>query len=355
MKRHGNLWPQVVSFPNLVAAARLARRGKRSRDNVAAFEVHLERELCRLQDDLRTKQYLPGAYRTFWIHDPKKRLISAAPYRDRVVHHALCRVLQPIFERSFISDSYASRPGKGTHAALNRCTQFMRKYAYVLKCDVRKYFPSIDHEVLKEVIARRIKDRDVLWLVERILDHANEQEEVQEWYCGDDLFSPLERRHGLPIGNQTSQFFANVYLDSFDHWLKQDQRMSAYIRYMDDFVLFSDDKERLAVLREQCAAFLDGIRLRLHPKKSVISRTRDGVRFLGLRVFRAYRLLPRENIVRMRRRVRWMQREYAAARMHWPGIYCRMMSWQGHARHADAYQLRERICAEAVFRRQTAV
>ncbi len=353
MKRHGQLWPKLIGFPNLLEASRRARRGKRSRDNVAAFELDLERELCRLQDELRTKSYVPGPYRAFFIHDPKKRLISAAPYRDRVVHHALCQVLQPVFEPVFIADSYASRPGKGTHAALDRCTQFARRYPYVLKCDVRKYFPSIDHALLKASIARKIKDPDVLRLVGLIVDHSNEQEAVQEWYPGDDLFTPGERRRGLPIGNQTSQFFANVYLNAFDHWLKEEWRLPAYLRYMDDFLVFSDDKAQLKTVRAACAAYLTQWRLRLHPNKSVISRTRDGVRFLGMRVFPDHRLLPRSNLVRLRRRIRWMQRAYAAGRLDWPEIHCRLMSWQGHALHADSFRLRERTFAEAVFQRQT--
>jgi retron-type reverse transcriptase len=138
MKRIGNLWSRVTAFSNLLKASRRARLGKRSRANVAAFELNLERELCRLQDELLTKTYTPGPYRTFLIHDPKTRLISAAPYRDRVVHHALCQVVQPIFERTFIHASYASRVGKGTRAALDRCTYFLRRHPYDLKCDVRE-------------------------------------------------------------------------------------------------------------------------------------------------------------------------------------------------------------------------
>ncbi len=354
MKRVGNLWPRLTAFANLLKASRRARRGKRGRENVAAFELNLERELCRLQDELVTRRYTPGPYRSFLIHDPKTRLISAAPYRDRVVHHALCQVLQPVFEPTFIADSYASRLGKGTHAALDRCTQFLRRYPYVLKCDVRKYFPSIDHALLKAQVARKVKDADVLGLVGRIIDHSNPQEEVQEWYAGDDLFTPGERRHGLPIGNQTSQFFANVYLSPFDHWIKDELGIRGYVRYMDDFLIFGDDKAWLAERRAACARFLDGLRLRLHPNKSVISRTRDGVRFLGLRVFPDHRLLPRENLVRLRRRLRRMQRQYAAGAVAWPEVHGRLMSWQGHARHADTFRLRERIFEEAVFRRQRA-
>jgi hypothetical protein len=256
MKRVGNLWDRLVSFPNLPAglpslpagrhlgwAARKARTGKRDRRAVGAFEYDAERELLRIGDELRAGTYPFGPYHTFTITEPKPRLISAAPYRDRVVHHALCNVLEPIYERSFISDSYACRKNKGTHAAVRRCHEFAGRFPWVLKCDIRKFFPSIDHAILKAQLARKIKDRRVLDLAGRIIDHSNEQDEVNEFFPGDDLFTPFERRRGLPgqwgeppagspqspswIGNQTSQFFGNVYLDALDHFVKDRLRVHA--------------------------------------------------------------------------------------------------------------------------------
>jgi retron-type reverse transcriptase len=352
VKRHGQLWDKLTSFANLVRAADAARKGKRHRPNVARFDFDLEKELCRLQDELRSHTYVPGEYRSFLIHEPKQRLISAAPYRDRIVHHALVRILAAIFEPTFDYDSYACRRGKGTHAAVDRFTVFARRHRYVLKCDVRKYFPSIDHEILKGLVARKIKDPDVLGLVNRIIDGSNPQEEVQEWFPGDELFTPAGRRRGLPIGNQTSQFFANVYLNPFDHWVRQTLRARCYIRYMDDFVLFGDDKRWLADARECCRAFLVSLRLRLHPDKSVISRVADGTRFLGFRVFPDHRRLPLANVVRMRRRLRRLAAGYAAGELAWPDVSRRILSWMGHARHADTYRLCERLFAEVVFRRK---
>ena len=241
MKRRGNLWPELISFANLHRAAMKARRGKRQRPDVLRFHFNLEQELWRLHDELSRRDYRPGPYRTFTIHEPKVRLISAASYRDRVVHHALCNVLEPVFERSLSFDSYSCRAGKGTHAAVDRCQEFARRYRYVLKADIRKFFPSIDHEILKAAL-RKIKDHDVLWLAGLIIDHANPQERVLQWFPGDDLFTPLERQRGLPIGNQTSQFFANVYLDALDHFVKDRLRVPGYVRYCDDFLAFSDDK-----------------------------------------------------------------------------------------------------------------
>ncbi len=161
MKRHGHLWENVHSFEALLRAAEQACKGKRFRPSVAAFHFDLEHELWALHKELATKSYQPGAYRSFVIRDPKPRQISAAPYRDRVVLHALVNVLEPIYERTFIHDSYACRQGKGTHAAVRRCQQFAGRFRYVLKADIAKFFPSVDHRVLKGLMARKVKDRDV--------------------------------------------------------------------------------------------------------------------------------------------------------------------------------------------------
>src|SRR5262249_9014767 len=159
----------------------------------------------RLQAELQSQTYRLGPYRTFTIYDAKPRLISAAPYRDRVVHHALCNIIEPIFERIFIHDSYACRKGKGTHAAAHRLTQFMQNNDYPLQCDIRKYFPSIDHAILKSLLRRKIGCPQTLWLIDLLIDHSNPQDEVTDYFPGDTLFTPWERRRGLPIGNQTSQ------------------------------------------------------------------------------------------------------------------------------------------------------
>jgi retron-type reverse transcriptase len=330
-----------------------ARRGKRHRPDVLRFHFNLEQELWRLHDELSRRDYRPGPYRTFTIHEPKVRLISAAPYRDRVVHHALCNVLEPVFERSLSFDSYSCRAGKGTHAAVDRCQEYARRYRYVLKADIRKFFPSIDHEVLKAALARKIKDRDVLWLAGLIIDCANPQERVLQWFPGDDLFTPLERRRGLPIGNQTSQFFANVYLDALDHFVKDRLRAPGYVRYCDDFLAFSDDKRALGSVRAMIVNFLDDFRLMLHPDKSVIFPTAQGIRFLGYRVFPSHRLLAKENVHRFRRRLRSMRRDFARGAITLNQVRPRIQSWIGHAMHADTYRLRARLFGDHPFHRIT--
>jgi len=211
VKTYRNLYPQVHDFENLCRAYRKARKGKRGRPEVADFEFFLEDNLVQLQDELAAQTYRHGAYRSFTIHEPKRRLISAAPFRDRpvlcrtgtgVVHHALMRVIQPIFERAFIHDSYANRVGKGTHQALDRAQQFAQQNRYVLSCDVRQFFPSIDHEILRGILARKIADPDVMWLVDRILESGVgvlSEEYEMVYFPGDDLLAASLPR-GLPIG-----------------------------------------------------------------------------------------------------------------------------------------------------------
>jgi retron-type reverse transcriptase len=225
----------------------------------------------------------------------------------------------------------------------------------VLKADIQKFFPSLDHHILKGLVARKIKDPEVRWLVGQIVNHSNPQEPVQHWFPGDDLFTPSDRRRGLPIGNQTSQFFANVYWDPLDHFVKDRHGAGGYVRYVDDFLVFSDDKNQLAELRLQIVAFLLRLRLRLHRTKNVVFPVTQGIRFLGYRVFPTYRLLVKENVWRFRRRLRKLQRQYARYAISLDQARQRIVSWIGHARQADTYRLRRRLFCEHPFRRATTV
>ncbi|HAD10942.1 MAG TPA: RNA-dependent DNA polymerase, partial [Saprospirales bacterium] len=238
MKRLGGLFESIITFDNLLLAFYKARKGKRSNQNVAAFEANLEWELLRLAEELRTDTYQPGAYRTFLIHDPKQRMISAAPFRDRVVHHALCNIIEPIFEPTLITHTYANRKGKGIHAGIRYCQECVRKYSYVLKSDIKKYCPGIDHDILIKIIARKIKCTRTLLLIDRIIDNSNPQEIVLDYFPGDNLFTTSQRRKGLPMGNLTSQFFANLYLSPLDHFIKEELQMEGYARYVDDLIIF---------------------------------------------------------------------------------------------------------------------
>jgi len=355
VKRVGGLWPEVISFPNLLLAARRAAAGKRTRPDVAAFLLDLEPQLVRLQGDLRNGSYAPGPYHCFPISDPKPRLISAAPFRDRVAHHALTQVLEPLFEKRFSKDSFACRKGFGTHRALARAKDGARRCRYVLKCDVRKYFPSIDHAILKDLLARAVKCRPTLELAARIIDASNAQEEVVSYFRGDDLFTPFERRRGLPLGNQTSQFFANVYLDPLDQAVNRQLRPDFYARYVDDFVLFGDSKARLAELRACIEEELGRLRLEMHPGKSRVYRTADGFTFLGWRIFPEHIRLAPGNVVRFRRRMRVLAAEYARGAAGWDRIHPRVRAWIAHAAHGDTWRLRRQIFGQFAFRKRRAV
>lgn len=352
MKRAKQLFEQITSFENLLLASRKAQRGKRFTSSVATFNHNLEYELFRLQDQLSTGTYQPGRYRVFYINDPKHRMISAAPYRDRVVHHAICNVVEPLYERSFITDSYASRKNKGTHLAVRRLTYFMQSHDYLLKCDIRKYFPSIDHAILKALLRRKIGCSRTLELLDLIIDHSNPQEAVCNYFPGDHLFTPFERAKGLPIGNQTSQFFANVYLDALDHFVKEHCRVRGYIRFADDFVLLGDDRKELWSIRDAVQEFLaTRLRLELHPTKQWVQPVTIGVDFLGYIVFPTYRLLRRGNGFRFARRLRNMAHHYAEGKIDPEHIQRRVSAWLGHSCHADTTGLRRALFASVVFRR----
>ncbi|MEZ5400671.1 MAG: reverse transcriptase domain-containing protein [Bryobacteraceae bacterium] len=345
-----DLFEDLCGFENLWEAARRARRGKRYKHAAAAFHHDLPAELVKLQDELRSRTYRPGPYTTFRIQEPKPRMISAAPYRDRVVHHALCNVIEPVFERSFLYDSYANRIGKGTHKALDRCTEYCRKYDYVLQCDIRQFFPSIDHDILFDILCRRVRNPGVRWLMRLILDHSNEQPEAAFYFPGDDLFTPFERRRGLPIGNLTSQFWANIYLNGLDHYLKDDLGVPGYIRYVDDLLLFANSKACLHEYRRLAALRLDALRLQLHPVKTRIQATRDGVAFLGFRVYRTHRRLLPHSGHRASRRLRRLIQEHDSKAMLLADAGTSVRAWIAHAANGNTYGLRRSMLSDAVFR-----
>ena len=344
------LFSGIASFAALEAAARRAAQGKRRKPGVAAFLARLERELLRLERDLLAGTWRPGRYVEIDVRDPKPRTVSAAPFRDRVVHHALCAVIEPIFEHGFVFDSYANRRGKGTHRAVARYERFRNRFGAVLRCGVFRYFPAIDHEILKADLRRRVRCDRTLRLIDTIIDGSNPQEPVHRYYPGDDLLTPLERRRGLPIGNLTSQLFANVYLDGLDHFVKEVLRAKGYLRYVDDFALFHDDP---AVLENWCArieAYLARRRLSLHPRKTYVAPTADPATFLGYVLLPdGRRRLPEDNVRRFRNRLRSMRDRVRADTMAPEEGRPRVASWVAHARHANTRHLRRALLRGGPF------
>jgi RNA-directed DNA polymerase len=351
MKTYKHLYLLITDFENLRLAFRGAARGKRSKPDVAAFEFDLEANLIALQDELRSQTYIPGPYHSFRIHDPKPRLISAAPFRDRVVHHALCNVIEPIFERRFIHDSYANRAGKGTHRALDRAQQFARRYPHVLKCDLVHFFPSIDHSILRAQLARVIADEQTMWLVDRIIDggaRVHPQDRVPQYFPGDDLFA-VDRPRGLPIGNLTSQFWANVFLNPLDHFVKRELECPAYLRYVDDFLLFTEDKPTLHRWKKAVVAFAATLRLRLHEPEAAVFPVRTGIPFLGWRVYPDHRRLKRRNGVAFQRRFARLLQEYTAGQVTWEKVEASVRGSIAHVAHGDTWGLRRSLLSSVVL------
>lgn len=325
MRRIGNLWATVVSFENLTHAARRAGLGKRRVAGVARFLADLEPNVLRLRRELEDESWRPGPAYTFEIHDPKTRTITAAPFEERVVHHALIDILEPHLERRMVFESFACRRGKGTHRALVEARKLVQRYPWFLKLDVRKCFESLDQSVVLETFARVIKDRRVLALLERIVQSGG------------------QHGVGLPIGNLTSQWACNLVLDRLDHHVKEVLRIPGYVRYMDDFALFSADKARLVAAHDEVRAFLrEHLRLELKERATKLAPVREGLPFLGWRIYRGTVRLRTENLRRLRARLKHRLWEQRTGRIEQEKLLACLRSTTEHLRHGSTLALRRR-------------
>lgn len=347
MKTFRNLYPKICDWDNLVSAYYKARRGKRRHPSVATFELNQEEELITLLDALNQKTYQPGAYHSFYIHEPKRRLISAAPFRDRVVHHALCNIIEPLFDRTFIDDSYANRIGKGTHRAIARAQKYSQRFDYVLQLDIEQFFPSIDHTILRAILARKIKDQETMWLIDQIINSGRglltEQYQMR-WFPQDDLFA-LARPRGLPIGNLTSQFWANCFLNPIDHFIKRELKCKGYVRYVDDMLLFGDSKADLWSQKDQLEQKFATQRLTIHqgahPKP-----TTEGIPFLGFVIYPTHKRLKRRKVIHFRRRLKKIRADYEAGVLSIDDVSASIRGWINHVSYGNTYQLREAILSD---------
>jgi len=324
-----HLFPQVTQFANLVRAWKLASRGKRNRLPVARFASEMDERLIEIKRSLENGTWQPGAHRQFFVYDPKFRSIAAPPFADRVVHHAICTVIEPLFERRFIFDSYACRVDKGAHLGIRRLQKFLRKKRaeYALKCDISKFFASINHDVLRQIIRQTIHDPKLLKILDLII-------------AG---YSP-----GIPIGNLTSQLFANVYLDQLDHFIKEELRIKYYLRYMDDFVILGENKADLTKTLAAVRNFLtDRLKLTLHPRKVRLFPTRLGVDFVGYVVFQDHILLRPKNVRHFMKKLRKQQKMLARGKITQKELKESVRSWIAHAVHADTFGLRRKLFASA--------
>jgi RNA-directed DNA polymerase len=347
-----SLWTQITEWDNLLLAFRRAARGKRGRGPAAAFEHQVADRLLALQNELRVGAYRPGPYNHFYIHEPKRRKISAAPFRDRVVHHALCNVIEPLFDRRFISSSYANRVGRGTHRALDRLQQHARRYRYVLRADVVKHFPALDHAILRAELATVLHEEPVLWLVDSILASgagvlADEYEMI--YFPGDDLLAAFRPR-GLPIGNLTSQFWSNCYMNPFDWFVTRELRCSAYLRYVDDFALFSDSKQQLYAWKQEIMQRLARLRLTIHESTAQVTPARQGIPWLGFVVYPDYRKLKRRNAVQFTRRLEKNIDLYEQGAISFGELDASVQGWINHVHYADTWGLRRHIFNSHIIR-----
>ena len=312
-----NLYDKIISLKNLIVGWERAKKGKTRKQDVCEFGENIAYNLKILHDELNNQTYSPEPMKTFILRDPKTRKISKSVFRDRIIHHALCNVIEPFFERQFIFDSYANRKGKGTLKAIQRFESFSNKIsrnhtisAYAIKADIKHYFEDVNHPILINIIKRRIKDQRIIWLIEIILGNYSNQD------------------RSMPLGNLTSQFFANIYLHELDYFVKQQLKIKYYLRYVDDFVLLHNSSKELFKLKEKINFFLqDKLRLKLHPLKSKIMSLAGGIFFLGLRLFPHHRLLKKSNLRKFTKKYQQLSFQYLQKSMSYNHLYNFMEGW----------------------------
>jgi len=339
MKIYKNVFENIISLENLFSAWDRFKSDKQKKRDVQQFEWQLEENIFKLHRDLKYHRYKHGAYSSFYIQDPKQRHIHKATVRDRVLHHAVFTVLNPIFEPTFISDSFSCRINKGTHKGIGILDKIIRqvsnnsfKPCSVLKCDVKKFFETINHKILLNIIGKRIKDDNAMWLLEEIIESLASK------------YSTLFEQKGLPIGNLTSQLFANIYLNEFDQFIKHKLRIKYYIRYTDDFVIVAGDKSYLKNLIIPIRSFLsDKLALELHPKKITIRKFHQGVDFLGYILLPHYRLVRTKTKQRIFRKLKERVRECNNGMISKQTLEQSLQSYLGVLSHANTYNFGQEL------------
>ncbi len=323
MKTYKNLYQKLCSKENIDLAFLKARKRKSNKPYVIQFESNLDNNLESLRLELLSNTYNPRPLRTFVIREPKTRKIRKSYFVDRIVHHAICNILDPIFEKRFIYDSFANRKGKRALNAIKRFDNFKQrvsknntKNCYVLKADIKHYFDEVNHNVLINILRKKVNDERLISLISKVLKNHSDMV-------------------GMPLGNMTSQFFANVYLNELDHFIKNRLKAKHYIRYVDDFVILNDNKNILESYKKNIDIFLmEKLQLELHATKSKILLLKRGIPFLGFRHYSNHRLLRKANIRNMIKRIR--QKDYDS-------LCVFLESWKSYAKHANTYNLRKKI------------
>ena len=351
MQTYKNLYPEVYSIKNLLLAWKKARKGKTKKDYVIEFEKDLGSNLKSLHEELKNQIYNPLPLKTFILRDPKTRKISKSNFRDRVVHHAICNVIEPIFDKSFIYDSWANRKNKGNLLAVDRFYEFVRKISrngktkgwfnnnqikgYCLKADIKHYFQEVDHEILLKILKKKIGDEKIIWLIERVIRERERERDADSSI----------KNFGMPLGNLTSQFFANVYLNELDKFVKHKLRAKHYIRYVDDFILLHTSREQLEKWKIQIDEFLrKELKIELHRDKSKVVPLSRGLDFIGFRNLYHFGLIRKRNIIKMENKIkRFALREIPEEKM--AEIF---QGWNGYAKWSNSFNLRIKIYKKIV-------
>lgn len=329
-----SLYVQLCSYKNVELAFKNARKGKTQKKYVIDFEKELEHNLRKLQSELIFHTYKPEPLQEFILRDPKTRKINRSSFRDRIVHHALCNIIMPILEKNFIYDSYANRRGKGTFKAIERFDHFKKivshnftRTVFVLKADIRHYFEAVDHDILISLLKKKISDGRVLWLINLIISHYS-----------------IKKKKGMPLGNLTSQFFANVYLNELDQFVKHTLKAEYYIRYVDDFVIFSESKEILQMFKDKIDIFLrTRLALELHPDKSKIIPLHRGVEFLGMKIFPHHKRIKTKNLRKFYRKFQGICKAYKEGEVDYDAVYEFVEGWLAYVKNANTYTLRKKV------------
>jgi retron-type reverse transcriptase len=345
MKIYNNIFEKMISLENLFQAWANFKSDKQQKKDVRKFEWKLEQNIFRLHWELRGRTYTHGAYTSFHIQDPKQRHIHKAKVRDRILHHAIFSMLNPLYEETFIPNSFSCRIGKGTHKGVLALEKMIEKESknhsmpcFVLKCDIRKFFDTVDHEILLGIMFKRVKDENVRWLLKEVVESFSSEQ------------SDIFRARGVPIGNLTSQLFANVYMNELDQFAKHELKIKHYARYTDDFVIVSHNREYLSTLLKPISSFLEQrLALKLHPRKVTIRKCKQGIDFLGYIAFPHYRTLRTKTKKRIFKKLRERVREYEAGARSEESLNQCLHSYLGVLSHADTYELEQELMNQFWF------
>ena len=356
-KQIKNVYSELCSYENLYEAYLQARKGKRFRDEILQFSFNVEEFLLELRDELINHTYAVGGYREFFIYEPKKRLIMALPFKDRVVQWAIYQLINPIFDKGYIFDSYGCRNNKGTLKAVQRLYYWLKlvgkkeKKYYYLKLDMSKYFYRVDHKALIDLLRTKIADKELLWLLETIINYDGVAFGLKLNGNVDDPADRLKGK-GMPIGNLTSQMFANLYLNELDQYCKRQLGIKYYVRYMDDVIILSEDKKKLHEYKSLIEEFI-GSKLNLNlNNKTAIRPITLGVEFVGYKVFPTHLKVRKSTSLKMKRRLKYVKKQYERDNMTLDKVNATVQSYMGILKHCNSYSLQRAVFDNYILRKE---